>query len=94
MLLRRYYILAVLTLCSGYDPEMRRVSAWLSSRIATRATYALLQFVKRTAGGLFLLDRLEFSMVDLLSGDEQVEPRVEFFQMRILGYYRVNIFHV
>ena len=37
-----------------------------------------------TAGPLFLLDRLEFCVVDLFSGDEQVEPRVEFFQMRIL----------
>src|SRR6266568_344335 len=44
-----------------------------------------------TADPLFLLDRLEFGVVDLFSGDEQVEPRVEFFQMRILRYCRVNI---
>src|SRR6267143_7001163 len=50
--------------------------------------------IRGTAGTLFLLDRLEFCVVDLFSGDEQVEPRVESFQMRILRYRRVNIFHV
>src|SRR2546427_12533171 len=43
---------------------------------------------------LFLLDRLEFCVVDLFSGNEQVEPRMEFFQMRILRYCGVDIFHV
>ena|SRR6266567_8838561 len=79
----------------GYDLEVSSCICIDSAEKNGRVPLTFSSAVQSgTAGPLFLLDRLEFGVVDLFSGDEQVEPRVEFFQMRILRYYRVNIFHV
>jgi hypothetical protein len=63
----------------GYDLEVSCICfATVEKKNGPSAVYAS-SFNQRRLGPLFLLDRLELCVVDLFSGNEQVEPGVEFF---------------